>query len=94
MATQYEKRKQKVKEKTEGASQEVVSPPEPNWTGEAFDVFFDEERKKFVRVKVQYDKDSGRAEVVALEDIADNQPVAIKKMTEIFSRKVLRLPIV
>ena len=56
---------------------------------EAYDVYLDEATRKYVRVTVKYNVETGEAKVSAVEAIADSQPVAIYKIHETLSRKVL-----
>lgn len=84
MATQYEKRKIKtIKE----------SDDEPvNYDSIGYDIFYDDDIKKYVRVNIEYDSKTGAARVKDRKEIGDSQPVATRKMSELFTRKILKLP--
>lgn len=91
MANNFEKRK--AKEEAEAAAKEVAAKVvESVFDRIAYDVFFDEEKRKFVRVTLEYDLTTGIGRVKNLKEIADSQPVAIMKMGTAFNRKVFNLP--
>lgn len=94
MSSQYEKRKNKDK-KPEATIEHPVEDavnPEPVLTAIAYDVFYDNEIRKYVRVSVSYDLASGMAKVTSTKEIADSQPVSINKMKELFAKKILKVP--
>jgi hypothetical protein len=86
MASQFEKRKAKASE----PEKEIVKV-DPVYDRTAYDVFWDDEQRKFVRVILEYDLLSGKGRVKETKAIADSQPVAIYKMGEAMNRKVLKL---
>lgn len=87
MASQYEKRK--AKEKDEALQPDIESLPLDRT---AYDVYWDDEQRKFVRVILEYNLTSRQGRVKETKAIADSQPVAIYKMGEAMNRKVLKLP--
>ena len=78
-------KERKVKEK-------IVDTVEPSWTGIGYDIFLDPDTRTYYRVDIEYDKNSGQARVKEISPVADSQPVATRKMNELFTRKVLGLP--
>jgi hypothetical protein len=87
--SQYDKRKAKV------ASVEAIEePPEEVivYDRTAHDVLFDPKKRKYVRVNLEYNLTTGQARVKDTKDIADSQPVATMKITELFTRKILGIP--
>lgn len=96
MASQYEKR-QKAKKDAEGTvdPQTNVEKEEtvenPGVTRDAYDVYLDTDRNKFIRVRINYNLEKGTAEIVKVEDYADGQAVAQAKINEVFVRKLFKL---
>lgn len=91
MTSQYQKRKTKsVKPIVD--SQAVESSPEnpkPNFDKTGHDVFYDNEKRKFIRVDIEYCLTTGSARVKNVDELADSQPVATYKMQELLARKIL-----
>lgn len=87
MASQYEKRKAKtiVRDTGEGAEK----PEDIVWTGQAFDIVFDREARRYMKVTVNYNAETNQAEVLEVKSVADSQPVAVQKMQELFTKKIL-----
>lgn len=85
MPSQLEKRKAKEKKTTD-------EPITANYTHKAFDVFFDETLKRYIKVTVEYDLVNGVGRVKSKDVVADSQPVAMLKMNHVFARKVFKLP--
>lgn len=93
MASQYEKRKAKVKEPVASEPErELVPAVMPDYNRTAYDVYWDDAERKFIRVIIEYDLTLGIGRVSNKKPIADSQPVAIYKMGEAMNRKVLNLP--
>ena len=81
MSTQFEKRKAKDK-KTD-------STQEPNYNALAYDVLLDYENKRFTLVTIEYDIETGSARIKETKELADSQPVATYRMSELFTKKIL-----
>lgn len=90
MSSQYEKRKAKGKEEPE---RELVPAVMPDYNRTAYDVYWDDTERKFMRVIIEYDLTLGIGRVRNKTAIADSQPVAIYKMGEAINRKILNLPL-
>lgn len=92
MATMYEKRKAKENKTVEIISKDESTAVIPVYDRIAYDVFWNDAERKFIRVTIEYDLDNGTGRVKETKAIADSQPVAIYKMGEAINRKVLNLP--
>lgn len=100
MASQYEKR-QKAKKDSEVTGvvhnpsaedfRQGEPPANPGVTRDAYDVFLDTERNKYIRVRINYNLETGKVEIVKVEDYADGQAVAQAKINEVFVRKMFKL---
>ncbi len=92
MANQYEKRKSKTN-KTVPLSEAVVEKTGdvviPVYDRTGHDVYFDDAKRKFIRVDIEYDSTTGSARVKNTVELADSQPVATYKMQELLARKIL-----
>jgi hypothetical protein len=90
VASQFEKRKaaRAVVDAGEGSD----GPTEAVYTHLGYDVLFDPKKRKYVRINLEYNLTTGQARVKDTKDIADSQPVATMKMTELFTRKILGIP--
>jgi hypothetical protein len=98
MSSQYDKRRAKAKgpKITETVIEHPMSDsndPEPTLDRVAYDVVFDDTLRQYVKVAIAYDLSTGTAKVRDVSNLSDNQPVSIKKMTELYTRKILKLPI-
>lgn len=98
MASQFEKRKAKeendkmIVEIEEEAEQLAKLQKRAVYDKLAYDVFFDDAQHKFVRVTIEYDLNLKIGKVKEVKPIADSQPVAVMKMSELMNRKVFGLP--
>lgn len=92
MSSQYEKRKAKAKEVKEDPTNIPSIDTSIVYDRTAYDIFWDDEQRKFVRVIVEYDLTLGLGRVKETKAIADSQPVAVYKMGEAINRKVFNLP--
>lgn len=84
MSSQYEKRKAKEKKVLEPAR-------EPTYDRVAFDVYKDEKTRKYMKVTLEYDLESGIGRVRDVKVIADSQPLAVMKMNESIARKIFNI---
>lgn len=88
MASQYEKRKAKaIKESVSQIAEAVEAVP--NFDRQAYDVFYDNTTRSYIRVMIDYDSVTGAAKVRETKKLSDSQPLAIQKMNEMFVRKIL-----
>lgn len=56
----------------------------------AYNIFFDSKIKKYMLVHIEYDPTRVSAQVVKIEEWADSPAVALKKLADIMSLKVIR----
>lgn len=84
MASNYEKRKAK---EVELDKEEKTLP----YDRLAYDIYWNDEQRKFVRVTVEYNLTSCKGNVKETKAIADSQPMAIYKIGETMNRKILGL---
>lgn len=90
MSNQYEKRKAKA---TVQDLERAVEYAEMKFERTSYDVFYDPTKRKYVRIAVEYDLETKVARVKEIKQLADSQPMAIKKMVELFTAKIFKLPI-
>lgn len=86
MSSQFTKRKLKNKLK----DLEIIEEGS-NMDGEAVDIYYDDELRKFIQVVIAYDLETGYTKIKSKEAIADSQPVAIHKIQKHFVDKILFL---
>ena len=56
----------------------------------AINIFYSDKQRKFIQVKIEYDLDSGYSKIVAADPIADSGAVALYKINNYFTMKLLR----
>lgn len=56
----------------------------------AYNIFYDASQRKFIQVTLEYDLATGYSKIVETKPIADNQAVAIYKIQNIITLKILR----
>jgi rubrerythrin len=57
---------------------------------QAFGIFYDTKKRKFVKVIIGYNPQTGYTSMQGMEDFADSSATAIYKITNVFSLKLMR----
>lgn len=71
---------------------EVVVPKVAHEEGNfiAYGIAFNNERKKFMRISLDYNPKTGYSKIVSVEDWADDPMSALRKLMQILSLKLLK----
>lgn len=70
--------------------QAIAAEVSQNKTFEAMGVFYNAKIKKFCRVLIDYDPETGAARVSSITDLADSSAVAASRVGQYYSLKLIR----